>query len=313
MRVSVLVILTSLILSDIQPAPVHIAQDLSPGSACNSAREQGCEAEPEFIPPANKYYTHAAGKYTPYGHELLGLLQALADQGKVDGDGLSRALASYYEGQAAAGHYLNKSSKALKENVGAGKTFPETGLAADAQANAYVKAPAVVALLFGSPGLTAGLTTAVSVQQSDEAAVSAGVAAGLVLERVVMGQSIEAALSWAVSEASGLAPTTREQLALAVSQRGEPFTPTAKALGLSCGLPAAMQCAMLSSLQAGSYAEGVRANIEAGGDNASRNVLVGALLAAQHGLESIPEAWKSQTKHYAEAEKLVDQLLARRA
>ena len=74
MRVSVLVILTSLILSDIQPAPVHIAQDLSPGSACNSAREQGCEAEPEFIPPANKYYTHAAGEFTPYGHELFGLM-----------------------------------------------------------------------------------------------------------------------------------------------------------------------------------------------------------------------------------------------
>ena len=37
-------------------------------------REKGCEAEPEFFPPANKYYTHAAGEFTPYGHELFGLM-----------------------------------------------------------------------------------------------------------------------------------------------------------------------------------------------------------------------------------------------
>ncbi len=43
-----------------------------------------------------------------------------------------------------------------------------------------------MALLFGMPDLAAGLTVAVQVQMPSAAAVGAGVAAGLILEKVVM-------------------------------------------------------------------------------------------------------------------------------
>lgn len=71
----------------------------------------------------------------------------------------------------------------------------------------------------------------------------------------------------------GFCPETRTFLCAAV---------TAKKLGLSCGLPHSLQVAVLAGLKySTSYEDGVRATIIAGGDNASRNVLVGALLAAQ--------------------------------
>ena len=122
--------------------------------------EKAALPEPEFCPPANKYYTHEQGEFSPYGHELHAVLQSLADNGKVDGDILARDLAAYYTGQAAAKHYLNKSSKAVVEAVGDGKAYPDTALAGDAQANSFVKAPAVVALMSGTPGLTSALKTA---------------------------------------------------------------------------------------------------------------------------------------------------------
>ena len=72
-----------------------------------------------------------------------------------------------------------------------------------------------------------------------------------------------------------------------------------------------VQVAILAAIDAESYEEGVRANIIAGGDNASRNVLTGALLAAQFGLDSIPSEWKAKTTHFKEAEALADQLVSK--
>ena len=36
------------------------------------------------------FYKHADGEFSPYGFEVLGHLRALADQGKVHGDGLAK-------------------------------------------------------------------------------------------------------------------------------------------------------------------------------------------------------------------------------
>lgn len=57
------------------------------------------------------------------------------------------------------------------------------------------------------------------------------------------------------------------------------------------------------------YRSGVETTLRAGGCNASRGGFIGACLAAQHGLSSIPESWKEKTTRYQEilqqAEKLV--------
>lgn len=170
----------------------------------------------------------------------------------------------------------------------------------------------MVALLPGSAQLTTALTTAIKVQQSDEAAVSAGLAGGLILDRVVAGSTVKEAVAWALGADSPVPQSARDQLAAALeAHKGSAdFSATAKTLGLSCGLPASLQVAVLAALNAGSFEAGVRANIIAGGDNASRNVLTGALLAAQFGLESIPSDWRAKTKHFNEAEALANQLIS---
>jgi ADP-ribosylglycohydrolase len=58
--------------------------------------------------------------------------------------------------------------------------------------------------------------------------------------------------------------------------------------------------------------DAVRANILAGGDNASRSVLLGALLAAQEGAGAIPAEWKQKTRLFSEYEAIADQILALR-
>ena len=156
------------------------------------------------------------------------------------------------------------------------------------------------------------MQTAITVQQSDEAAVSAGLAAGLILDKVIQGHSIKDALAWALDNDSPISSSTRDHLRIAMGHSGEPYSVAAKTLGLSCGLPSSLQCSILSAVGAPSFVEGVRTNIVAGGDNASRNILVGALLAAQYGLEAVPLSWKNKTKLYSAAESLVDSVIANR-
>ena len=96
-----------------------------------------------------------------------------------------------------------------------------------------------------------------------------------------------------------------------------------KAFGSSCILPAALQGALLVSLYAPSYAEAVRANILAAGDQASRSIAAGALHAAAAAAASdsaakteadggVPQNWRQKVKGMGELEGLVDQVLNQR-
>lgn len=66
-------------------------------------------------------------------------------------------------------------------------------------------------------------------------------------------------------------------------------------------------------VQATDYVSGVRANLLLGGDNCSRAVLVGALLAAQGGAAGdVPADWAAKTQAYAQLEAAAIGLLAHR-
>ena len=93
---------------------------------------------------------------------------------------------------------------------------------------------------------------------------------------------------------------------------GKPFPEVVKTFGLSCALPGALQNAVAGAgAFAGRYADGVRANIMAGGDNCSRSVLLGALLAAaEGGAAAVPAEWAAKTSRFAEIEALAAKLVA---
>lgn len=280
------------------------------------AARPGSQEAPEFYePPACPFYKVPSGEPSPYGYELYALLKYLAEDAQgtpvdqLDGTALAKSLAASY---TASTGYLNKSSKYVQAAVAEGKSYPETGHPEDAQANAFVKAPAVVALLAGKPALRSVTEVAVRVQQNNDAAAKAGLAGALLLEKVVLGASAAEAAAWIASPESGIPEETRVLLTAALQSKDAPFTETVAKFGPSCGLPASLQNSVVAAAKFPSFVGGVRANILAGGDNASRSVLIGAVLAAHEGLAGLPDAWKAKTHNYAALEALVDKLLARR-
>lgn len=262
---------------------------------------------PEFFaPPSCPYYQLEVGDLSCYGHEVYPVLKYAASCDSVKGQELAEVL---YKAYKAYTGYLNRSVKSLIARIEAGDKFPECGDPEDAQANAFVKLPPIVAHYAGKPELVAAVDATVRVQQNNNASAIAGLLAAKLLEKVILGSSIADALQWLSCEPS-LQPHGAELAAVVESVKGKPLKDITSQLGPSCGLPHSLQVAVAGALVSSDYVSGVRANMMAGGDNCSRSVLLGALLAAQYGIDGVVGDWGPKMKQFAEVQALTEQLLA---
>ena len=91
---------------------------------------------------------------------------------------------------------------------------------------------------------------------------------------------------------------------------GTPLAAAAATYGIACPYPSSLKCALHAALTSASYAEAVRSLILAGGDQCSRGILAGALLAAKGGLGAIPAEWLAKTAAAAETTAAANALLA---
>ncbi|EFJ50062.1 hypothetical protein VOLCADRAFT_89044 [Volvox carteri f. nagariensis] len=233
--------------------------------------EQGRSEEPAFFqPPSCPYYQYESGSLSPYGDELLPVLQYMTigpgshRDGTLDGPGFAQYLAEYYANYTGR---LNKSSRAMMEALlQGGHGWPECGDPRDTQANNFVKVVPLVARYAGQPGrLVGAVDAAVRAQQNNDEAVMYALVAALVLERVVLGSSISDATQWAADGAPGsgvaLSRSALEALRAVVRHhhsgtalRDLLYAPgsssQAGSWGPSCANPGALQGALLGALQA---------------------------------------------------------------
>jgi len=331
------------IVADAATMPLHWIYDIE---KINSLLAQAgrTAANPEFYPtPSCPFYNqdpmvkqHVLGGNSPYGDELFPLATSMMAKGGLDPVAYGEAIVEFFNAHPA---YRNASIRKVLELAGEGKKGTELGHPEDFQANCFAKVPLLVARYAGKPELLAQVEAAIRVQQNNDKAVAYGSAAARILERVVLGSSLDEALQWAASADSGIPQEAATLVAAALATRTKPlteltFTPAPymadmmnKAMsikdslppftlavwcnGPACGNPAAFtNVAMAAATYGGDYVEGVRANLLAGGDNCSRSCLVGALLAAQGGLDAIPENWRSATLRYEQYNSIADSLVA---
>lgn len=66
----------------------------------------------------------------------------------------------------------------------------------------------------------------------------------------------------------------------------------------------------MSLLDAKSYADGVRANMMAGGDCCSRSVFIGACLGAKFGIGNIPVEWMEKVDDIEKIVEMAEKIMA---
>jgi len=260
---------------------------------------------PEFFePPASPEYgahsLHAAfyvsGANSPYADEVLPLLRSVANEGRFDAERFVNESVSFLE------KYGGRSNSVMQQFVEAehsGRHWPLSAVN-DNQAHAIVKVPVLTARYAGSTELGTRVAEAVRVHQDSELAVTIGVMAARILERVILGASVAEALAWA-SEGGG-APIDEKvrrfvvQALCGTSGCAGSTEAAGDRLGRSCTLPGAFQVSLHAVSGCTGYVDAVRSNILAGGDQSSRAMLIGALLAAEQGDNAIPSEWKARVQ-----------------
>ena len=288
-------------------------------------------ATPEFHePPACPYYDYSSGSLSPYGDEALVLLRCMSagSDGRLDPALFADALFSWSKEYRDGGGFIDHATQGFQTRMLAGKTWPECG-AEDKQANCLGKVAIVVARYAGTGDLVSKVTEAIRVHQDHDEAVNHGVAAALLLEQVVLGSSLRAALelSKASMDGSALAAvkaaeaaSSRQSTADMLGELGHqlmPGEPKAALVGRSCGFPQALAGSLHAILGAqGDYVRGVRANLLAGGDNCCRASFVGAVLAAlaagsgEELADIVPPSWRQRARCTLEVEALATSLAA---
>ena len=269
---------------------------------------------PEFHePPACPYYEYPCGALSPYGDEALVLLRCMCanDGNELEPVEFAGALFDWAKEYRKGGGFIDHATQGFLTNMLADKSWPDCG-AEDKQANCLGKVVVIVARYAGTGEVVKKVTEAVRVHQNHDQAVCYGVAAALLLEQVVLGSSLPAAIELAKAsmDAAALAAVEAAEAAGGLSTAdmlgglGHQLMPgesKAALVGRSCGFPQAFSGAVHAILGAkGDYAKGVRANLLAGGDNCCRAGLVGAVLAAlvagecEGVADVVPAAWRQK-------------------
>ncbi|KAF0688689.1 Aste57867_19718 [Aphanomyces stellatus] len=262
-----------------------------------------------FYPPASKYYDYPLGHLSPYGDEIVSLLDYLAETPGPFSP-TDYATASYDAMKAYTGR-LNSIMKDFIANVEAGKVYPHLA-SAHPDPQGLNKVPLLVARYAGASNLVEIVRQAVKVHQHHALAIEAAVAGALILERIVLfGSSATDAIVAATRDVR--VDFSIQQLIAGVMDDVETSLDVTAAIakyGKSCPLPGGFQGIVFILLaQEGELVSSIQKNIVAGGDNCGRSIFIGAVAAAAQG--SVPQVWTEMTTRHAELNTLVNQVVAK--
>lgn len=261
---------------------------------------------PEFFtPPSCPYYQYESGAFSPYADEIFPLLTSVSARGDFKPEAfadVSYQYASTYKGR------LNGVMKEFVKKVDAGEKYPNLATESD-DGHGVIKTPVLLAKYISRDldSYLKAVLDATRVHQKHQLAEEAAVAAAVILWKVANGASIHEAIKTAQEDAH-VSASLRDIIGAVVRLAESKEAPSAKAamatFGKSCPLPGSFQGALYVLLTASNYAEGVRANIVAGGDNCSRGIFIGACFAAQNP-DSIPTEWTLKTTLHAKVKELL--------
>lgn len=296
---------TGAFVADAASMGLHWVYDAQKMAQLAAARPQ-----PEFYdPPSCPFYSVESGAFSPYGDEVLPLLQHVATHGGLDA--AQFATDSYKAAKASTG-YLNGVFKQLVAKVEDGKTYPELA-SPSKDLHGGIKAPVLAARYWNdAPLLLQKTREATKVHEIGQEPEDAAVAIALLLQQVVRGVAVPDAIKSLASN-DEVGEDTRISVQQVLDAVAEKTFKDANAaiehFGKACPLPGSLQGALYVLLTSNGYVEAVRVNMLAGGDNCSRAMVIGAVAAAAEGGAAIPDDWKQKTKVYAEVQSLAEKLV----
>jgi ADP-ribosylglycohydrolase len=243
--------------------------------------------------PNSFHPTKEKGEFTHYGDQAFILLESLAAQKKFDLKDFSsrwRNLFDHYDG------YMDQATRITLSNYDAGKPLEEAGSASNDLAGASRIAPLVYCYRKDLEALVDAAEAQTKMTHNDSITVKSAAffatVTGHVLKGNTPGESIDEVLKSSPAE-SPIADWVRQGL----ESKKEDSVSTITRFGQTCHTPDAFPGVVhLICKYEHDLKEALIQSVMAGGDSAARGMMVGMVLGAHLGTDSLPKAWISDLK-----------------
>lgn len=269
--------------------------------------------------PGHYHEGKAPGAFTHYGEAALCLLDSVADSGRLDVVDFGTRFVAHYGSPEYKG-YLDSATRGTLENasvdakgqVAEGFAF-QAGADDDQLATATSLAP-VVARYFGSPEMEDRVAEVTRVRQNHPRSIAYMETFAQILAALLKGTDVHSAVHQ-VQETAAKHPQFGDELAQRfkdVFERKHLDTSVAtEQLGQSCPLKNSFPAALLAVIQTpDDFAGTLRRIAAAGGDNAGRAAIAGALLGAHLGIDAIPEALREKVSEKPRIDAAIEKIVS---
>lgn len=279
-----------------------------------------------FEPPAADHYHRGRhpGDGTHYADAATELLVAVAEHGAGLKDGGAEAYGQGLVkrcGDPAYSGFLDKPTRILLERerewrrASPDVPYPYNDGADDEQTVTQARLAPLIALAATAPDRDQIVERWVRVCQNNDRSVAHAQVYATLLADCLDGVPLAAAIDRAVAAAP--APFDREiaeRLEDAKAMLDLPAIHATGEVGRSCYLPNTFPSILHVLLKHGDDVEtALLESVRAGGDNASRTAVVGAVLGAVHGLEGLPTDWLERLRSKQALAPLIDEVAERSA
>jgi ADP-ribosylglycohydrolase len=255
--------------------------------------------------PGSYHPTKDRGEFTHYGDQTFVLLESVAAQRGFDLSDFSKRWQDLFQ---AYGGYFDKATKQTLQNLAQGKTIEEAGSSSTELAGAARIAPLVFLYYKDPETLVKAARAQTQMTHNNPLVIDSAEFFARVCCKVLEGTApAEAMTEVAAQRFKGfpLYAWVKEGMKSA----GEESVSTIARFGQSCHMDDAFPGVVhLIAKYEKDLKEALVQAVMAGGDSAARGLMVGMVLGAHLGEESLPEEWVSGLKKGNDIRRLLDQI-----
>ncbi len=273
-----------------------------------------------FEPPRPGHYHEgkAPGALTHYGEAALLLLESIAEKGSLDVVDYGQRFVAHFGSPEYKG-YLDSATRGTLENISresasnpSGDLTFQSGADDDQLATATSLTP-VVARYYGQPEMPERVTEVTRVRQNHPRSIAYINTYSQILSALLSGTDLHSAVHQ-VQETAAKHPEFGPELAQRfadVFERKHLDTSTAtQQLGQSCPLKNSFPSALLAVIQTpDDFAPTLLRIAAAGGDNAGRAAIAGALLGAHLGIGAIPPSMREKVLAQPKIDQAIERMM----
>jgi ADP-ribosylglycohydrolase len=246
-------------------------------------------------PGPNSYHAKKErGDFTHYGDQTLVLLESLAEKNGFDLNDFSARWQRLFDGYTG---YIDQATRQTRSNYGAGKGAEEAGSSSDDLAGASRMAPLVYCYREDLDQLLEAAMVQTKMTHNNPATVESAEFFSRVVWHVLRDTTPVRAMEDVSKEHYGSSVISR-WVEAGLQSASEKSLSAIYGFGQSCHTEAAFPGVVhLIAKYENDLKEALIQSVMAGGDSAARNMMVGMVLGARLGTESLPQEWISQLRN----------------